>query len=577
MQAELESQPPATAARTALAECLAAAQTLDGADGAACRQLAQRLAEGTFNLVVAGEFNRGKSSVINALLGAAVLPVAVVPLTSVVTVVRHGDVAGAIVTFSGGKAQSIALADIAPYATEKGNPGNVKGVDHVTVTHPSERLRGGIRIIDTPGIGSVHQHNTDVALRFLPQADAVLFVASVDQPLGRAELDFLAEIRRYASKVFCVLNKADYLKDDDLRESLDFTTRVVRDALQADVPVIPFSARVAGDNPQQGGLPELNRALARLLGEERRAVWLASLARGLQRVLQQARLAIQLELKALNDPLQQIEANLALFEAKKGEALQRMRDDDVLLQAETKRLQKDGIEPALERFKAELTARLQASVQQRFEALKDLPLKKLRAELEAHAIAHTRVAYDAWRAERDAQLARDFGRLAERFWGHTQDIADELLTRSAQLFSLAFEATRAASTWQPQADFCYKFWSEPTGLSQLGSSLVLLLPAFAGARIVRERAQQFAADLAETQAGRIRHDFEERLKVSAGEIRAELQARMEATIAGIEGAIRQGIALRARGEQASQSRRRQLDRSAAEIERLLERIGPLTA
>lgn len=575
--------PAATDRQAVLERCLVEAQALDGVDAAACRKLAERLDEGTFNLVVVGEFKRGKSSVINALLGAAVLPVSVVPLTSVVTFVCHGDSAEASVAFLDGQTKTIGLREIADYATEKGNPGNAKGVDHVVVRYPSERLRGGVRIVDTPGIGSVHRHNTDVTYRFLPQADAVLFVASVDQPVGRAELDFLVDIRRHAAKVFCLLNKADYLSGGDLAESLEFTARAVCDALKASIPVIPFSARLVSKGLEtadaellrQGGLPALDAALARLLGEERRAVWLGSLAGSLERALAQAQLAIGLELKALTDPLEEIRDRLAHFELRKQQTLQAMQDDAVLLAAEVTKLQKQGIEPALEQIRVAMTERLRADVALRCEELKELPLKGLRSALETYAINEVRAAFDSWRADQDARLVQEFGRLCERFWGHVQGIADELLASSAQLFNLPFETARTSVDWQPQADFQYKFWSEPTGLSMLGSSIVLLLPRLAGARLVRERAQEFAEDMIEMQAGRIRHDFEERLKDSAAKFRHELLARMEATIAGIEGAVAGGTALRQRGEAVLHSRQRALERSNQTIVRLRADIAGL--
>lgn len=572
-----------TDAAALLSQFIDAATNVAGADAAACRQLKQRLAEGAFNLVVAGEFKRGKSSVINALLGAPVLPVAVVPLTSVITFVVHGDRPGGTVRFLDGRTQPVELERIREFVTEKANPGNVKAVDVVTVTYPSERLRGGIRIIDTPGIGSVHQHNTEVAYRFLPQADAVLFVASVDQPVGRAELDFLVEIRRYASKVFCLLNKADYVTAEDLRESVDFTTRAVHKALEAAVPVIAFSARLVAEGNarhdalllQEGGLPELERNLQRLLGEERRTVWLDSLARALARILSHARLAIGLELKALTEPLAELEAKLAVFRQKKAEALQAMNDDDILLAAEARRLQKKRVEPALERFAAQLQQQVRASVERRFAELKDLPLRQLHAELEQHAIAEVRRAYDDWRGAQDIELAREFNALCERFWDHIQDIAEALLACSAELFSLPFESTRSGALWQPQTDFYYKFWNEPTALSQLGASLTLLLPKGLGAPRVRDRVKETAVDLVETQAGRVRHSFEERLKESAAAFRREMLARMEATVAGIEGAIASGVELRRRGEAGAAARGEELARSLQEVERLQASVARL--
>jgi hypothetical protein len=172
-------------------------------------------------------------------------------------------------------------------------------------------------------------------------------------------------------------------------------------------------------------------------------------------------------------------------------------------------------------------------------------------------------------------VAREFNALCERFWGHIQDIAEALLACSAELFSLPFESTRSAALWQPQTDFYYKFWNEPTALSQLGTSLTLLLPKGFGAPRVRDRVKELAVDLVETQAGRVRHSFEERLKESAAAFRREMLARMEATIAGIEGAIASGVELRRRGEAGAAARGEELERSMREIERLQQRLDGL--
>ncbi len=563
-----------------LSQCVHAAMALDGVDGDACRQLSQRITEGNFNLVVAGEFKRGKSSVINALLGAEVLPVAVVPLTSVVTLICHGDDPRATVRFRSGDACEIALSAIMDYVTEKGNPGNAKGVENVTVAYPSEWLRDGIRLVDTPGIGSVHQHNTDVTYRYLPQADAVLFVASVDQPVGSAELDFLVDIRRHAGKLICLLNKADYLSADELRESVAFTAQAVREALDAPVPVMPFSARQALRGKLQGnvelvrqsGLPPLDHLLQRLVGEERSAIWVDSLSRNLRRILARARLALELEQKALCAPLEQIETSLALFARRKQEALQSISDYDILLIAETRKLQKERIEPELESFKTDLKRTLAAGIERRFEASKHLSSKALQTALDAYMVGAIKSAYDDWRASADDRVALDFKSLVERFWSGIQQITDELLRDSAQLFALRYDATNSDFDWRPSASFRYKFWNEPANLSMLGASLVLALPKCIGTRLIRDRAKRQATDLIETQAGRVRHDFEERLKLSAGDFRRELLTAMEAIIAGIETAIGSGMALRRCGAPVAATRREQLIRATAEIDALEMRL-----
>ncbi|MGE5301292.1 MAG: dynamin family protein, partial [Acidobacteriota bacterium] len=144
--------------------------------GCPCEDLREKIETNAFNLVVVGQFKRGKTSLINALLGADILPVAVVPLTSIATVMTYGEALRIMVYFNDGNVAEIRPESLPEYVTEKGNPKNVKDVNEVVVTHPSHYLKGGVRLIDTPGVGSIYQHNTDVAYRYLPKSDAVLFL-----------------------------------------------------------------------------------------------------------------------------------------------------------------------------------------------------------------------------------------------------------------------------------------------------------------------------------------------------------------------------------------------------------------
>src|SRR5581483_12456766 len=119
------------------------------------RALAERVAEGRFYVACVGQFKRGKSTLFNALVGRAVLPVGVAPVTSAVTILRYGDRPTARVRFVAGHAQQIDPAAIAEYVAEDANPENQKGVAAVEVFVPSTLLASGICLVDTPGIGSV--------------------------------------------------------------------------------------------------------------------------------------------------------------------------------------------------------------------------------------------------------------------------------------------------------------------------------------------------------------------------------------------------------------------------------------
>ena len=119
--------------------------------GCPCKELREKVETNTFNLVVVGQFKRGKTSLINALLGANILPVAVVPLTSISTVITYGNALNIKVFFNEGTTLDITPESLQDYVTEKGNPKNIKDVSEVIITYPSPYLKEGVRLIDTPG------------------------------------------------------------------------------------------------------------------------------------------------------------------------------------------------------------------------------------------------------------------------------------------------------------------------------------------------------------------------------------------------------------------------------------------
>lgn len=564
---------PPDGAPADLTGLLAAAAAIPGVPAGPLADLADKLARHAFNLVVAGEFKRGKSSVINALLGADLLPTGVVPLTSVVTRLEWGEAPAATVLFERGDRLAIPLDQLADYVTEKANPRNAKAVREVTVAYPADWLKGGIHLVDTPGIGSAHRHNTDLTYQYLPQADAVILVASVDQPMTRAELDFLADIRRYAGKVFCLLNKIDILTEAELAESLAFAGQALAEALGEAARVFPVSARLARQGRgAESRLGEFDAALRRFLAEESGAVWEDSVRRHLLRLLAEARLGLELELKALTEPLAELEAKLAAFAAKKQETLQARSDYEALLEADSRRLVREHIEPELEAFKRQLLPRLLADLDAWYDELRGQGSRALQDGLEARLVEAVRSAYDVWRAQEDAALGTSCEALCGRFWGRIQATVDELLRYSAELFALPYAAESAGALWQGGSGFYYKFWEEPPALLTLTNGLVRLLPAFVGHPLLRRQARRRAADLVEMQAGRLRHDFDERIKRSVRDFRRDMLARIEATIAGIEAAIAQGRARRQQGEAAAAARQAELAAALAAIAALETRL-----
>lgn len=451
--------------RGVLGRCLEEVTRLDCVDREACGWLQEKLTDEAFNLVAVGQFKRGKSSVINALLGHELLPIGVIPLTSVVTTIRYGVTATCTVIFDAGDPREVGLEMLADYVTESGNPRNSKNVSQVVIRYPSPWLESGVRLIDTPGIGSAYEHNSDVTQHYLPQADAVLFVTSADQPMSKAELDFLDSTRAYAGKIFYLLNKVDYLAPDEIGESLAFCRQAVETAFGISAPIYPVSARAALVEKRSGaqgtdarsGFDAFEESLRRFIRRDKASVWTQSLAGGMLRILSQGRLSVDLELTALAAPLDRLLEHLDIFRAKKAEVLRARADYQVLLEANIRGLLKDVIERDLENFMRNEKDRIAAFVDDWYHEFQLLSSRQLKHALEKRIFDEVRSSYDGWFAGEEPKIARAFDAVCGRFWSDIQKTINDLLMFSATLFNVRFDASEAVGSSGSRTGLNYKF------------------------------------------------------------------------------------------------------------------------
>jgi GTPase SAR1 family protein len=553
-----------TAARARLRACIERLRARGDVRREGMAAIEEKLASNAFNLVVVGQFKRGKTSFINALIGEPLLPIGVVPLTSIVTLLAYGEHPAFAVRYEDGRTEEITRARLPEFVTERGNPQNLKRVADVAVTYPSPWLKTGVRLIDTPGIGSVYRHNTDVAQRFVPKADAVLFLLSVEQPAGQAELDFLKQAAAHAAKVFLVLNKIDLVTEAELEESVAFTRRALADVLPGNPPIYPLSARRASADAG-GEFEAFTAALERFLQHEKDDVLLASIARNLARLIAQARFERELELKALAAPLDELQQKLERFAARKRDVGAAHNEHAVLVEGESRRILRERAEPDLEVFAQELGDEIAAEVERVFEQNRGLPLRALEETLTRHAVERIAQRFDTWRAAEDERIAGAFQEVCARVSARLDAVVDELYRFAADLFALPYEAIRGESLWSAEDRFYYKFWSEPGALYLLTSSALLALPKFLGDKLVLKRAREAAIDAVQVQAGRVRADFQQRLEESARAFAERMAANVEAVLRGLENALTEGAAARSRGAEQADAQRADIEASLARL------------
>ena len=535
-------------------------------------RLLDKLRQNRFHLVVLGAFKRGKSTLINALLGDPILPTAIIPLTSVVTILTYGERLTIEMRFHNGQRRQISQGELVEFITEKGNPGNRKGVQEVEITYPSDYLKEGVRIIDTPGVGSVYSHNTDVAYNYLPQVDAAIFVVTVDPPLSAAEQEFLQDIREFVHKIFFVLNKIDYVEAAERQEALDFTAQVLASNLAAcPVAVFPLSAKMALDGKTNGHpelleaslLPRFEEHLRQFLYREKGRVLLISCISGALKAITDSTLALRVERQASGLPLKELEERIARFDLEL-QGLEKEREMSLLLLDGRFKGVIAQVDADLEAFRRETTARLHREVEATFHQ-KSRAALDLRKEMEDFLFAALRDVFTNWRRQEIEKLSQVLAETHQDFAGRINGILERLTQLTARIFDFSLRGFAVEEAFTELKQFWFRFKEDPVGLEILQMTVTSLLPRALTKGLLLKKLLENVSELVDKHCGRLRYDFHQRLQEIALDFRQTWLAKIDDTTQSIRQALERARAQKQTSAQAVATRAGQLDQSLAEI------------
>ena len=531
-------------------------------------RLLDKLRLNRFHLVVLGAFKRGKSTLINALLGDPILPTAIIPLTSVVTILTYGERLNIEVRFHSGQRRQIAQPELVDYITEKGNPGNRKGVQEVEITYPSEYLKDGVRIIDTPGVGSVYSHNTEVAYNYLPQVDAAVFVVTVDPPLSQAEHEFLHDIRDYVHKLFFVLNKIDYVDEVERREALEFTTQMLQAELTAEqVKIFPMSAKMALDGKTNGHpelldaslLPQFEEHLRQFLYREKGRVLLISCVSGALKAITDSTLALKVERQASGLSLKELEEKIARFDLEL-QGLEKEREMSLLLLDGRFKGVVAQVDADLETFRKETTARLRREVEATFHQ-KSRGALDLRKEMEDFLFAALRDVFTTWRRQEIEKLSQVLAETHQDFASRINGILERLTQLTARIFDFSLRGFAVEEAFTELRQFWFRFKEDPVGLEILQMTVTSLLPRALTKGLLLKQLLENVTELVDKHCGKLRYDFHQRLQEVARDFRQTWLARIDDSTQSIRQALERARAQKQSSAQAAAARAGQLDQS----------------
>jgi len=547
------------------------------------KEVQDKLIENRFHLVVLGQFKRGKSTFINSILGDKVLPTSVVPLTSIVTLLKYGNSEQIEVVFNDGTRKNIGRDQLPEFVTEKGNPKNEKNVKQVEISYPSQYLKDGVYLIDTPGVGSTFENNTEMTYNFLPKVDAALFLLAVDPPISQSEIAFLDDVQNFVQKIFFIQNKIDYLSDEERHESMEFSKRVIEEALGRDgIQIYPLSAKLALEGKMSGDqelleksrLPEFDRVLSEFLMKAKGKTVLESAVRSAKKLLSDEELAIQLEARAVATPLEELEKKIKTFQEKMEEVKQDREDTRYYFEGEIQRVI-DMLDRDLDRLKQKEIPRLLEELEKTGQENKDKSVGeyvKLMEQALHDGIVRT---FDEWVMKEEDRLNEHYSKISKRFSERTNEIIDAIVEASTELFDIKLDRFRSDEAIVSDSSLYYMIGDPPKFFDLEGAfdffSQKILPTKLSKGRVLKDIRKRLPHEI-DKNCGRVRWDFMDRVKRSFMNFRWELNQKIDATEQSIRRAIEKAVEMKKKSAEELKEFKARVNEQLASLEEIKKRL-----
>jgi hypothetical protein len=555
-----------------LARLAALAEEL-GADRLArdARDLEQRLVEGRFYVACIGQFKRGKSSLIGALIDDPLLPAGVVPITTVPTVIRFGPTRSARVRFRSGEWTNIDPSDLHLYVSEEHNPENTKGVEGVEAFVPSPLLATGMCFVDTPGLGSIFSGNTAATRALVPHIDAALVVVGADPPLAGEELTLVEAVGKQVRNLVVILNKADRTTDAEREIAGAFTSRILEKRLGRPIgEIYEISAleRLENRGPQRDW-NRLVESLQALVSQSSRDIMRSAGERGLRRLSEEMLVIIAEEREALLSPIEEYERRITSMRQTLRDSQRSLQDLGYLFMAEQHRLsdtllsrRKAFLDQILPKAKAEFGIAGNRLRRRYGPSFRREGMRVAQEIAEKHVLP--------WLATEQAYAEEEYRKVAARF----VDLANEFLKKLSQ--SGVPELSRMPSALETEKGFRIpsrfrfeKFLSVAMPASPLRYLADVLLCLVGGSGVIERAAGEFLEHLLETNSTRVQSDVVDRVQESRGQLEAQIRRLLLEVGHIAQRALEHARLAKAAGAKAVEAKLLRLAEVEAEVKRFV--------
>jgi GTP-binding protein EngB required for normal cell division len=491
---------------------------------------------------VAGEAKRGKSTLINALLGCDVLPSGVTPLTALATTVRYGSDLRAEVIFLDGHEEKHPLTALADLVTERGNSRNRRGIAGVTVYLDEPLLAAGVELVDTPGTGSVFEWDTQAAYEALRSMDAAVFVLTADPPVSASERDLLARVAELSVTTFTVLNKTDHLDEPGLAEALEFTQGVLSESGHAG-KVYPMSARAALGG-YDAGFAAFEADFAAYVLARRKADLRTSAVAQARRIVSSLLDEVALTRRAAEMRAGDAAQRVGQFSARLSEVAVRSHDAVAVAEGESGRLLfalNDAADEDAPRLAREITGQLGTLLDGE---LRTAPPAEIERQGRAQLTALTEAAAEAWRQQQQTAIEQGLAQVDARLTAGLEAELSVLRGAAAELLGLDLAIPEPGGRLAENRRFFYATAEDVGQTELLAGAVRRRLPGEFGRRAAREHLRREAPRLVESQVGRARGDLQYRLAEATRALVREVGQRYADGTSRIRSALQAAAELR---------------------------------
>lgn len=494
-------------------------------------ELELKLKQEKLYLVVVGLFKRGKSSLINAIIGKPLAPVAVTPVTAIITLFEYDSEKNyAVIHFKDGGAEEKRQEEVRRYVNEDENPANEKQVQVVSIFDNAPVLRS-VSLVDTPGIGSSFEHNTATTLQFIPKIDAALFLLSADMPVSTLDTDFLKELRKTVPKIVFVMNKKDLLSESDLKKLMRHNITTIAEIMELPaekINCIAVSAREHEQGSAGSGISRLMEEIQSIATHEKPALLQQAALKRYRWLHRQLLMQMKLRSDSLLMPLHQLKEKQEKLDSSIALMQDQREEFEDIIRGKIKLLQ-NHIDAVINNESVMIKNEISLELDHRDNILQPEVLSATQQELNHLLITR----FESIKTALEQHTREQFRNLLQQYGARSQTFLNELATHLHSLLGISFDMIADRFDLNVYTSFYLSLDSGISAIRPGNSVLTRLLPVSSRKKRLINTLKEHYNNLVIRNSASIAYDLVYKIQESFRKFNYDLNNRLQELLESI--------------------------------------------